>query len=413
MGQSWSTRPDLAPVPKQTIVTANNEGSASQQEYNRVQAQTLILLQQIQKEGRDVHLVFTGPLCVRGDKLCRKICEEYTRNLFRYMNPRTQLHAITTATQRDPESTPAGGLLPMDGYTQILDHIDTQKTQSLQHHSVMMLYLCALLEELMTHLLDFDTASVGQRFCVYYQNPEDYAIAMARSAHAAKMISDSELKALEIQADLIWRIANRRRPAHSTIYIYLRYTDEHFLEEYKGAMEKASPEVRATMERIQGQALVSKRHLDALYTTRSNTIVNSYFSMVIEFEGRDLERALHGAVCTHRVLKAVRRLQELRYWQAKDEQRITYLTGTEWTVERLQRIPSTLCARKDQKEPSSSERAMPFSNGTPPLPHADRILPSPPPVTAVPVSQPVAHAPPPVYGSGQVSKTVVLTGRSG
>jgi hypothetical protein len=391
-------------------------------EAERLQKNLLDVLNELKVANQDVNIVITSPIGISAHQYCERFCQSYTMELFRYMEIRTML---SRAHASDLER----GLLTANSYLDCITRLDDQRKKSLKQQaeasssngagpSVTMLYLNALMREMLVYLLEYDNtvlrasqaAEEGERkqakFCLYYQHAEDYAIAMARSARQLNLISESELQCLETLADVVWRLGSRRRPAHTTLYVYLRYTDECYLTEYDKTCNSGTQKRHevAVMQQMRTLALRSKQHMDALYTEPKNDIVKNYFSLVMQFDSNDLRKPLHGTLCTYQILQMVRTLQQLRIWQAPDTERIAFLQGIKWMAMRRLHIQSRLAVPKDYKQPTPEERAKEIQDG-PPLPHAEPVATPLSPPASVSV-EPHASTPSPSFGSGRVPRKV-------
>ena len=378
--------------------SAHGDGGSENGESQRLRTEIAKLIRELRASKHDINIVFTGPICIGVSQFAADFASSLTGGAFRFVEVTNLLHHLAP---RDSSLT--------DAYGKRLDRIETQRRDAVQRFvdSIQtptpktglaeVMHVGDLLRECCLHQfareLEIDELERSRvppspatpepqklyqfpRFRVYYQNPDDHAMAMARASLDLKYITQEQYESIRMIADSAWGEAMRTRRASNTLYVYVGYDAPTYNQSYASCIEharKSQNSVQQVYECLREHAKLSKYYLDDLYANTANEIVNKYFSIVLNFEDNTLLSRLHGLVIARDLLSTVLSLQRGGKWGATDVVRVHYLSTSDWLVHRTRRIPKHL-ANPNPLEKGEIERQ--FRGGDAPLPRSVRPVPA-------------------------------------
>ena len=390
MGNLFSTISDDQRLPNSLVVHIPSlRRGENSNESERLRAEIARLVASIRSRTHDVNIVFTGPICIGAAQFCSQFAGPLTNYAFRYVDDT----AILASSNNSPG---------VSRWRECFTRIQERRHRALeafiatkpdQRHALS-LHTADLVRESLLYKLLVDAerdervralvpptpaqpnptaqSASGPRLRVFFQNASDFAVAAARASQQLGYLRPHELEALELDGELAWIEASRVRSASDTLYVYLSYDDLTYAQAYEACLvenrrSRANAAALMALEQLQQHARITKRCLDELYTSPQNDIVAKYFSVVMQFNGRDLLSPLHQLVVAREVLSYVHSLEVGHLWgNSNDAHRIRYLGSTDWIPMRVRTIPSIISVSTTPKEDIRRE----FSTRQPPLPRA-------------------------------------------
>ncbi len=346
-------------------------------EINFVRSEIDASLAEIASCGQDVNIVFTGPICIGVAQYCETFATLLTRGKFCFVD-------ATALAARSADGS--------SSYVKRIERLDEIRKRAATNFCrgdkkrALVLHTCDLQREIYTYQMlaavEAEDAARGPtpsqplggpKFRVFYQNPDDHAIAMARASRELGYLDEEELSSLEIHGESAWNEAAKLLHPSKTLYVYVQYETDRYAAAYSAYLESLrkhrEPDTVEILEKLEPHAKLSKSYLDALYSTQKNDIVSKYFSISLKFDDRTLLAPLQAAVACREVLSFVSSLQKGNKWACTDVDRVRYVATSDWLVRRVLSIPRDLVSSKPL---GKNEAERDFREGAPPLPRAVR-----------------------------------------
>lgn len=269
-------------------------------------------------------------------------------------------------------------------YTANTDMLHELRSKALTNikepYQALLLHVADYLREVYMHMPEMqhtDTINTTQGgLYVYANSAMDHMNAMVLASVELGYLDVNALQILEQIGACVWKLSTSTCLPSYTIYVYIKYSDQHHREAFGAFLENTGPSHtlpdhgrsaqrwRDQVSQLQQHVAVSKRHLDNFY--QQHQMVHNYQSVVLNCDDRVLLSLDHGAYICREVLSVVQQLQQLRIWGSTDQERIQFLQRSEWQGQRLRGVPLYITPRTDR---SAAEQAAAFSRTAPfPIP---------------------------------------------